>query len=229
MGDLPAVTVLDPCPAGGQAAVVEPGDDQIPDPGGGAVVQLDALGFDAPGFDEVGAGTAVEFGDHLAGARDHERAQALITVGAPRLVDRVEHRLGVALDQPGLFVVGVERLDVAVPQAEARGLLPLVDEAAHVGEFGHPVAVAHEHPERPTSLHGTQLRPVTDEDDLGPDLCRVRGDPIQRERAREGGLVHEHELPCLQAPASFGVFVEELRGVLGPDAEGVSEHFGCRR
>ena len=38
-GDLPAVAVLDPCSAGGQAAVVEPGDDEIANTCGGAVVQ----------------------------------------------------------------------------------------------------------------------------------------------------------------------------------------------
>ena len=176
--DLPAVTVLDPRPAGGQAAVVEPGDDQITDPGGGAVVQPDPFGLDPASGDEIGAGALVQLLDLLSSARDHQRPQALVTVGAPCLVDRIEHRLGVALDQPALLVVGVEGLGVAVPQAEACGLLPLVGEAAHVGEFGHAVAVAHEHSERPARLHGRELRPVTDEDDLGPDLCRVRGDPI---------------------------------------------------
>ena len=165
-------------------------------------------------------------GDHLAGARDHQRAQAFVAVGAPCLVDRIEHRLGVTVEQSAPLVVFVERISASVPQAQAGSLLPLVGEASDIGEFGNLIAVAHEHPERPARLDGTQLRPIPDEHDLGSDLGSVLGDAIERERSCEGGLVHEHELPGFEVPAPFGVFVEELRCVLRPHAERVAEHFG---
>ena len=50
-GNLPAITILDPRPAGGQAAVVEPGDDEIADACGGAVVQTQTVGLNLSGFD----------------------------------------------------------------------------------------------------------------------------------------------------------------------------------
>lgn len=228
--DLPAVAVLDPAASGGEAALVEAGDDEIADACGGAVVQALAVCFNLAGFDEVGAGAFVEVGDHLAGSRDHQRAQALVAVGTPCLIDAVEHGLGVALDESALLVIGVERISPPVAEAEAGGLLPLIGEAAHIGQFRNLVAVPHEHPERPTRLHGGQLRPVSDQDDLGTGLGGVRGDAVEREGSRERGLVHEHELPGLEVPASFRVFVEELRGVLRPHTERVTEDFGgCRR
>lgn len=111
-------------------------------------------------------------------------------------------------------------------QAEAGDLLPLVGEAAHIGEFGDLIAVANEHPERPAGLDGAQLRPVADEHDLGSDLGGVFGDAIECERSCGGEPVHEHELPGFEVPASVVVFVEELRGVLRPDTDRVAKHFG---
>ena len=57
-GDAPGVAVGDePLPRfGPQAAFVEAGDDQVADAGPVAVGQLDAVLFDEPALDEVGAG-----------------------------------------------------------------------------------------------------------------------------------------------------------------------------
>ena len=70
-----------------------------------------------PGLDQIRAGARVELGDHLSGARDHQRAQALVAVGAPCLVDRIEHRLCVAVDQSAALLVPVERVSASVPQS----------------------------------------------------------------------------------------------------------------
>ena len=77
VGDLPPVAVLDPPPvSGGEVAVVVPGDNLVPDPGGGPVVQRHPGGFDGAGGDQVVSGALVQFGHRLRGSGDHDRGQS---------------------------------------------------------------------------------------------------------------------------------------------------------
>jgi hypothetical protein len=63
--DVPGVAVLDPVPAGEQRQppVVAPGDDPVAGPGQVAVPEPDAVCFDLPGGDAVGAGAGGQPGD----------------------------------------------------------------------------------------------------------------------------------------------------------------------
>lgn len=125
-----------------QAAVVPAGDDRVPDPGGGAVLQRDlASGGEGAVEDEVGAGSRVEGGDIVAGLGDHHRDQPLIAVGAPSGIGSIAHRFGVAVVDAVMVQVGVDDLGAAVAQCQGGGLLPGVVEPVDVDQLGNIVPV----------------------------------------------------------------------------------------
>ncbi|WP_236757681.1 hypothetical protein [Aeromicrobium sp. PE09-221] len=99
-------------------------------------------------------------------------------------------------------------------------------EPAHVGQLGSGAAVTDQHPERAAGVDGGQLTPIADEHDLRSDLGRMGGDFLQRERARQGGLVDQHELTGRKIPAALAMLVTPLGGVLRADAQVRGPHVG---
>ncbi len=85
-GDGPAVAVADPVAAGGEAAVVAAGDDQVADAGSVAVGKVDfqrGLLSGEPG----GSSPLVEIGDLATRRRQHQGVEALPLIMLPALVE----------------------------------------------------------------------------------------------------------------------------------------------
>ena len=83
MGDGPAVAVLDPVGGGeAESAVVAAGDDHISDTGPVPVGQTH-LRSGRGVIETMRPGTAVEFGDKLAGGGEHDRVESGRSVGDP--------------------------------------------------------------------------------------------------------------------------------------------------
>src|SRR5699024_12012816 len=93
--DSPGVAVADPVLAVAKAPVVAAGDDRVPDPGGGAVGQLDlAAGCEGAVEDQVRAGTGVEGVHVVAGLGGQHCHRPGVAVGAPGGVSGIGHHHG---------------------------------------------------------------------------------------------------------------------------------------
>ena len=84
LGDGPAVAVLDPVGGGeAQSAVVGAGDDHVSDAGLVSVGQAHLAMPAGECVETMCAGSAVEFGDEVAGGGDHDRVESSRSVGNP--------------------------------------------------------------------------------------------------------------------------------------------------
>lgn len=108
--DGPAVAVLDPSSAGGQAPVVAACDDRVALTGQGAVVEGDAARTDLPGEYPVGSCALVQRCDGVGGLRDQDARVAGGGVGLPGAVCGVEDLVAAAFDDPSVLVVEVDYL-----------------------------------------------------------------------------------------------------------------------
>lgn len=134
----------------------------------------------------------------------------------------------VALVDAVVLRVGRDDLGGAVTVAEGGGLLPVVPEAAHVGEFGWILDGAGDQSKRAAALDRGQLRPVADEQHLRARSSGVCVEPVEHQGSGEGGFVHDHHLPGTEVPLPGGVLVRPLRRVLRLNVERFAEYLGRR-
>lgn len=64
-----------------------------------------------------------------------------------------------------------------------------------VDQLRRVIASRRKQPEGATGLHCLELRPVPDQQHLRAGFGGVSGDPVERERPSESGLVDDDELP----------------------------------
>ena len=113
MGDLPAVTVSDPRPGGGdQTTVVSGGDDLVADPDG-VVGDGNTFGFDLPGGDAFGSGSHGELVDAVMIRGHHNHRPALVAGFLPRLMRSFDGLLAVTGADPVTLGVLVDDTDIA--------------------------------------------------------------------------------------------------------------------
>lgn len=118
-GDGPDVAVAHPVPPGQgtEVPVVESRDDGVADASGGAVAQLDlTFGVQRLVEDQVGTGATVQRGHVFVGFGDQHRYQARVPVGAPCVVGRIGHGLGVAVGDALVGEIGVDSRRASMPK-----------------------------------------------------------------------------------------------------------------
>ena len=118
VGDRPAVAVFDPVGGGeAESAVVAAGDDHVSDTGPVPVGQRH-LGCRRGVIETMRAGTAVEFGDEVAGGGEHDRVEPCRSVGNPS-VEGILSRGGHVTDMDTAVIkVEVECLWFAFAEGE---------------------------------------------------------------------------------------------------------------
>ena len=116
-GDGPDVAVAHPVPPGqgAEVALVLSRDDGVADACGGAVAQLDlTFGRQRLVEDQVGTGATVQRGHVFVGFGDKHGHQSRVAVGAPGVVGRISHGLGLAVGDALVAEVGVDGLGASV-------------------------------------------------------------------------------------------------------------------
>ena len=141
-GDGPAVAVLDPVGGGKpESAVVTSSDDHISDTGPVSIGQSH-LGHSRGLTETMRPGTAVDFGDQVAGGGDHDRVEPSRSVGNPS-VERILNCGGDVADMdPAVSEVEVERPRVAVADGERGRSFTRVGEAVQLTQAQRAVGVA---------------------------------------------------------------------------------------
>ena len=201
LGDHPGVAVLHPPCPDGEPPVVEPADDSVSDSRLQAVSKGRPLGLDESVDDALRTCPRVERSDGLDVRGQQQGALAARLVGRPGLVGALEDRVEIAVVDPAVGGVGVHGRGIADADAGRRVAFPLLHEPSGSPELGDVLAaLAHEESERAAGFDGGQLSPVPDAHQLGSGLAGAGRDPVECERARQRRLVHDDELPGVEAP-----------------------------
>lgn len=156
-----------------------PGDDAVADRGAGAVVQRDlAAGIHGAVEDQVGAGALVEGLDGLVRVADEYRRSPGLSVGPPRAVGGVDHRLRLPPCMRPWWN-GVDGFGVAVAQAEEAVFSQAFVKRCTSTSSGASSPVADEQGEHATGIDGLELGVVADEQYLGSGLGGEVGDAVE--------------------------------------------------
>ncbi len=195
------VAVSHPAAASRQSAVVLSSNDQVTDSDACPSCHGQAVAGDLTGGDPVGSGAGVEGGYGAQVGGDHKTRLSGVDVCPPGPVQGLEQFIAESVEDPTMRHVGVDHCVVAGAEAEAGLALPLGTEAADLAQFRKMIPIGDQGREHASGIYRAELRPVTNEKDLGPGIAR-RGDQlVESERSREGCFVDNDQLAGPEVPA----------------------------